>query len=818
MTTPSFFLHLFLAPLRGRLALLLLLAAPWARAQTPAGVRGAVQTPAGVPIEYATVTLHRAADSTVVKTEFSDDKGTFQFEAAPAGRYVVSAAQVGFERRWSRPFDAGRAPVELPVLQLAISAATQLQEVKVVGKLPLYEREADRTIVNVEGSTLAAGNTSLDVLRRAPGVTVDANDNLALRGKQGLLVLIDGKRQPMSGAELADYLRALPAEQLKNIELITNPPAKYDAQGGAGIIAINLKKDQRQGTNGTVNGSYGYSPYNKYAGGLSLNHRHQKVNLFGAYNYGDRTGVTDLVIHRNFYRASGENSQLMAQSDQDNHLPNNVRVQGWKAGADYALSKRTTVGVTGNSASNRAVVNGLNAAVVRSLAQGTAEAYYSTNYSNRYLTKTNANLNLRHVFDDSVGTRELTADLDYGYFTADRDNLLQTYTLQEVPLDQNSSVQTGDINLWSANVDYAQPLGPQARLEAGAKMSRVTTDNDLRFYTNQQFDLGRSNRFQYEETIRAGYLTLTRKRPGLTLTAGLRAEHTTTVGRQEREVEFQNFTRHYLNLFPSAALKRAFSERHETSFSLSRRIDRPTYSQLNPFRAITDRTTFASGNPALRPQTSYTADLTHTFRQKYSLGLSYSLTSQPIVSVFELETDSTVLSTVRNLSQQHYFGLTLTAPVQLAKWWTAYSNAVLYYNRFSGELGSTSLNRGGLTLQLTTNHSLTFGRGWSAELNGRYESRQVYGFLVQQPLGELAAGVQKALWDGKGTLKLSGADLLYTQTARVTSTYGNYVENYRQRRDSRQVTLSFSYRFGNSKVAPARRRADGAEDEKRRAG
>ncbi|MBF9224072.1 TonB-dependent receptor [Hymenobacter ruricola] len=814
----SSFLHLLPAPSRCGLLLILLPVAQGTQAQAPAGVRGAVQTPAGLPVEYATVTLHRAADSTVVKTEFSDDKGAFQFESAPAGRYVVSAAQVGFDRRWSPPFEAGRAVVELPVLQLATSAATQLQEVTVVGKPPLYEREADRTIVNVEGSTLAAGNTSLDVLRRAPGVSVDANDNLALRGKQGLLVLIDGKRQPMSGAELADYLRALPAEQLKNIELITNPPAKYDAQGGAGIIAINLKKDQRQGTNGTVNGSYSYSPYSKYTGGLSLNHRHQKLNLFGSYNYGDRTGVTDLVIHRNFYRATTDGSQLAAQSDQDNHLPNNVRVQSWKAGMDYYLSKRTTLGVLGNGATNRAVVNGLNAAVVRDLTQGTTEAYYSTNYSNRYLTNATANLNLRHVFDDSVGTRELSADLDYGHYTADRDNLLKTYTLQDAPLDQNSSLQGGGITLRSAKVDYSQPLGPQVRLEAGAKISQVSTDNDLRFFTNQQFDFGRSNRFQYEENIQAAYFTLTRTRPGLTLTAGLRAEHTTTVGRQEREVEFKDFTRRYLQLFPSVALKRTFSEQHETSFALSRRIDRPTYTQLNPFRAITDRTTFASGNPALLPQTSYNADLTHTFRQKYSLTLSYSLTSRPIVSVFELETDSTVLSTVRNLGQQHYLGLTLTAPVEVAKWWTVYANAVVYVNRFTGELAGTNLNRSGLTLEATMNHSFTFGKGWSAELNGRYDSRFVYGFLVQYPIGEVAAGVQKAILDGKATLKLSGADLFYTQVSRVTSTYNDYSETFRQRRDSRLVTLSFSYRFGNSKVTPTRRRTGGAEDEKRRAG
>ncbi|WP_223284706.1 TonB-dependent receptor [Hymenobacter qilianensis] len=225
---------------------------------------------AGTGIEYATVTLHRAADSAMVKTEFSDAQGAFRFEQATQGRYLVSAAQVGFVRTWSGPFEVTTQNYTLPALVLKSSQATALKEVTVIGQKPLYERLADRTVVNVEGSALAAGNTTLDVLNRAPGVTVDGSDNLALRGRQGVLVLIDGKRQPMTGTELADYLRALPADQLKSIELITNPPAKYDAQGGAGIIAINLKKDQRQGTNGSANASYGRSQYDKFTGAFRL--------------------------------------------------------------------------------------------------------------------------------------------------------------------------------------------------------------------------------------------------------------------------------------------------------------------------------------------------------------------------------------------------------------------------------------------------------------------------------------------------------------------------------------------------------------------
>ncbi|HEY0109948.1 MAG TPA: TonB-dependent receptor, partial [Fibrella sp.] len=271
-----------------------------------AQIQGAIKADGGQAIEVATVTLHRAADSVVVKAEFTDARGLFQFQLPAAGRYRLSASQVGYGRTWSDVVTVATEGITLPDLVLKPSQATTLNEVKVVAQKPLYERLADRTVVNVEGSALAAGNTSLDILSRSPGVTVDNNDNLALRGRQNVLVLIDGRRQPMSGTELADYLRALPADQLKSSELITNPPAKYDAQGTAGIISINLRKDQRLGTNGTVQASYGRSQFDKYTAGITLNNRRKmasgaSVNLFGSYNYANREGQSLLDIHRDFY-------------------------------------------------------------------------------------------------------------------------------------------------------------------------------------------------------------------------------------------------------------------------------------------------------------------------------------------------------------------------------------------------------------------------------------------------------------------------------------------------------------------------------------
>ncbi|MBC6606979.1 TonB-dependent receptor [Hymenobacter sp. BT188] len=776
---------------------------------------------AGTGIEYATVTLHRAADSAMVKTEFSDAQGAFRFEQAAQGRYLVSAAQVGFVRTWSGPFEVTTENYTLPALVLKSSQATALKEVTVIGQKPLYERLADRTVVNVEGSTLAAGNTTLDVLNRAPGVTVDGSDNLALRGRQGVLVLIDGKRQPMTGTELADYLRALPADQLKSIELITNPPAKYDAQGGAGIIAINLKKDQRQGTNGSVNASYGRSQYDKFTGGFSLNSRRKSLNTFGSYTYSDREGLGKLDIYRDFFDNSTGSQVLIGSSDQQNSSISQSKTHSGRMGFDYNFSERTVVGAAFSGLSNKGPGLARNQTTLFD-GTGTIADVYNAN-TNRDFRSANgtANLNFKHTFADSANSGELTADVDYARYTLDRLQEQRTeYLLQERTSNLLVGDQEGDLAIMSAKADYIQPLPRKTRLEAGAKISRVTSDNDVVFRNTEgsltTIDLNRTNRFKYEENIGAAYLNLNRTLAKTTLQAGLRVEQTKAIGRQV--VGDSSFRRNYAQLFPSAAIKRTLNDKNEVNLTLSRRINRPSYGQLNPFRIIINPTTSGAGNPNLLPETSYNVELSHTFKQKFTSTLSYSRTDKPIIGVVQPETDSTVISTGVNLSRQDYYALTLTAPLEVKKWWQIYNNAVFYYSRFIGDLAGTSLDKGRPAFNITSNSTFTFDKGWGAELNTRFQSGEQYGFLRVKPNGQVSLGVQKSVWDRKGNIKLNVTDLFYTNRVRAVSAYDNYVERFYQRQDSRVATLSFTYRFGNDKLAPTRRRQGGAEDEKRRAG
>jgi ferric enterobactin receptor len=786
--------------------------------QSTAPISGVVLGPAGAPVEFATITLHRALDSTAVKSEFSDAKGAFTLRAPAGARYLVSAAQVGYGRYWSAPFELPAVGLGLPKVALRTSAATALKEVVVTGQKPLFEHQADRTIVNVENSPLAAGNTALNVLARAPGVTVDGSDNLALRGKQGLLVLIDGKRQPMTGTELADYLRTLPAEQLKSIELITNPPASYDAQGTAGVIAINLKKDQRQGANGSFNLGYGRGVYGRFTTGLTGNYRRGKTNAYGAYTYADRSTYLRLTSHRVFY----DQGQPTSGSTQEDYTATRTQTHNWKAGVDYAFTSRITLGaaLTGQTAQSNG--SGTNAVTLLDANGAPSRALTSPAYRNASTPNLTANLNLRHAFADSSNSRALTADANYATYRLGRQQgLAALLDGSGAPPTLLFSDQSGRLTLLTGQFDYGHPLAHRRLLSGGLKISRVQSSNDAVFRQNTNgvttLDTAQTNRFRYTETIQAAYLNWQQTGARATWQVGLRGEHTWALGVQE--VGNQSFDRRYFQLFPSASLKYTFSPQHELTLALSRRLDRPGYDQLNPFRIYLNATTYRSGNPALLPQTSYNAEVTHTYRQKYTVGLSYSNTQHPILIVVQpaAATSRFVLARPVNLGPQHYAALTLSVPLTPTKNWSVYNSAVFYYSRFTGELAGTTLNRAKPSVNLSSTHTLALGHGWSADLSATYQSPEVYGFITSRANGDLTIGGQKSLLKGQGTLKFNVTDVLYTNRNIATSTYDNYVDNFTQSRDSRVATLSFNYRLGSSQLA-ASRRVDGAEEEKRRAG
>ena len=800
-----------------------------AAGQSPGKISVLVQNSKNLPVENATAALLKSNGKQLVKSALADKNGQVFFDNIAAGTYRIKISAIGFEDKITDSIlisDAGNT-IELPAVVLEHKPSSELKGVTVSAKKPFVQRLNDRLIVNVDNSVVNAGSSAFEVLERSPGVTIDNNDNVALRGKQGVIIMIDGKPSPMTGADLVNYLRGLPSNSIDRIEIITNPSSKYDAAGNSGIIDIRLKKDQRMGTNGTFNIGYGQGVYPKANAGISLNHRNKKLNLFGSYNYGYRKGLNRLYLDRNFY-----NNGIFSGSDlKDNfaRMPfnsNNVRM-----GADYYASKKTIVGVVLSGNLNAVNRRSDNSSIVFDNQHDPSFTFNTLARNNDDNNNFTGNINLKHTFDSS--RKELTADLDYGIYNSRSTSRTSTqYNKIGGGSQQPDYIldgrQKGNLNFTTAKVDYVNPLKNNASFELGLKTSFVSTDNDARFFDASNgtpvVDAGKTNHFLYDENNNAAYVNFKKDFKKWDMQLGLRAEQTNV--KTYQEIGKVSWDSNYLQLFPTAFFNYKLKEDQTIGLSVSRRIDRPGYSQLNPFLFLIDVTTYATGNPGLLPQFTWAYEINYTVKKiNFSLSYSHTKNNQNVViarynDLFpQNPQDSNVTVQIPvNISNSQYVGLSVAAPVKVTKWWNMINNADIFYNHFNGNLAGTKLNNGKPAIDLRVNNSFTLKNGWATELNGVFNSGGQYGFMVSKPQWGISAGVQKTILAGKGTVRFNITDIFWTNLPRATITYDNYIEKWNAKRESRVANISFSYRFGKKTVAGARRRTTGSEEERQRAG
>jgi len=774
-------------------------------------------------IDGATVSLLNAADSSLVKVNITERDGSVSFDQVKNGSYLVSTSVVGFKKFVTNPVTVDQENQKITIPDIRLEAnASQLKEVSVQAKRPFIEKQVDRIVVNVNNSIVSAGSTALEVLARSPGVLVNQNDNISMKGKQGVIIMIDDKPTNLSSTDVANLLRSMPANSIDKIELITNPSAKYDAAGSAGIINIRLKKDQRYGTNGSFTIGAGQGVYGKFNTGVNLNYRKNKINIFGNYNYSYRQGYNHLQLNRQFYNDA---HQLQGGYIQDNYLKFPFHSNLAKMGVDYSPSKNTTIGVVFTGLISQFDPTGANSSdVLDSLRQKVS--YFKTNSdaSNR-LNNFAGNLNFKHNID--TAGQQITADLDYArYGVHSVQNYMTSYFnldgTRAQPDDILNDHQPGVLDIYSIKADYSLPLKKGARFEAGFKSSYVRADNNLSFYNvidgTSVFDTTKSNHFIYTENINAGYLNYSKSIKNVKVQVGLRAEQTISNG--DQVTTNNKFRNSYVQFFPSVFISDKLNEENELSVSIGRRIDRPTYRQLNPFKFYLDPSTYVEGNPYLGPQTTYTCQADYTYKQKYIASFVFSNTGNNTTSVLFPDPNNsrvTIQSDV-NLAHNYYYGLSFTAPFDVTRWWTSTNNLNTYYNSFTGNLSNTPLNKGKFAFDANSNNTFILSKKMSAELNGVFTSGNVYGYLYVNHTLELSAGVQRTVLKGKGTVKLNVTDFLRSNNLVGTTNIGNYSEMFTRHIESRVATLAFTYRFGNNKIAPSRRVTGGAEEEKKRAG
>lgn len=755
------------------------------------------------------------ADNKLIKTEIADVNGKFSFNDLKSGAYHLKISRNGSEVYHSDNISLVDNTT-LPSIDLNVKS---IEGVTITKAKPMIERQDGKMIMNVENSIASTGNSAFEVLEKAPGINIDNNDNISLRGKGNLLIQIDGKNTPMTGSDLANYLKGIPSSTIDKIEFITNPSSKYDAAGSS-IINIKLKKEQRKGTNGSISTSLGMGKYVKNNNSISINHRNKKINIFGSYSFAYREAYNGLVLDRNFY----ENNNFKEAFIQDNYLKFKFNNHIAKAGMDYYMNEKNVIGFSLGLVSNKFNLDGDNFNTTLGSNYTPKSTFNTQNTSNDNWTNVSFNLNHKYTID-SLGS-EISTDFDYINYS---NSSLQNFETRTHQLDTGANqldIMKGDmdgkLNIYSLKSDLTKNFKNEWKLESGIKTSFVKTDNDMKFFDVDNGvlhpDLRKTNHFIYEENINAIYGNLSKKWDKFKATAGLRLENTNVKGTQLATNQVNK--RNYTQLFPSAVLSYDLTEKSSLEVNLSRRITRPSYNQLNPFKLYLDPTTMRAGNQDLNPQTTMNYELTYSLSNKYFATLSYSRTSDNITDILKPISEdgqNVTVQTFENLNSVSYYGLYLIAPVKITKWWDMNNSANFYYGSYTGNVSGTQINnQGNFTFNINSINSFKLGNGFTAELTGNYKAKEIYAYLNVSPNWYLNIGAQKK-FKNNSILKFSFTDVFFTSNIKGQTVYNDYLENFAVKRDTRVVTLSYTYNFGSSKNGQPRK-TGGAEDLKQRVG
>ncbi len=797
-------------------------------AQKKGSISGKIVTETNEPLPYSLVKLVNIADTTKTMEVSANLDGLYQFVNVSEGQYLLRVKMVSYQPYNGQKFSFSGSDLQLPEIKMQ-STSKQLKEVSVVGQKPFVERKADKTVLNVENNATAAGNSVLELLEKAPGVTIDRQtDQIKLNNKAGITVMVDGKTNYLSGADITTVLSNMTSDQVASIELITNPSSKYDAAGNAGIINIKLKRNKNFGTNGSAVLNTGWGgvkdgPSNLYrhSANLNLNHRTEQWNIFGNTTYNTRSGFNETLLTR-----TANTPSMRTTFDQSFNRKQKSPGYSAKIGADYYASKKTVLGVMVDFFNAKNEVMGLSSADVNEYQGNTHTLSYikQNNGNNSKMQNVTANFNVKH--DLPKEEANITFDVDYANYTMDRNDSFDARYLNTAQQETNSSnlrnIVDAKIDVIAAKTDFSWPFSKTLKFEAGLKSSFVNTNND---FVSEQLNngswsdvLGRSNLFIYKENINAAYTNLSKNWKKWELQLGLRAEHTHSKGHSVTSNKIVD--RDYVSLFPSIFLKQELSKNHSFNYSYSRRIDRPSYQQLNPFVQYLDPYTIDSGNPYLNAQFTDNFEFAYNFKE-FSLSFNYADVRGMITQVSRQNDATRQIEVQRqNFGHANLYNANLFVPLKITKQWSMQNNFSANYQKYEdGTLVGAQFQKSKVSFNFNTSQSFVFSKTFRAELSFWYDSPRIRG-VEETTIAQYALnlGVQKSLMQNRIKLRLSVDDILNTNYWEGRMKYQNvdmYVTNHYV---NRRASFSINYSFGNQQVKSARNRKTSLEDIKGRTG
>ncbi|WP_459418956.1 TonB-dependent receptor [Flagellimonas sp.] len=760
-------------------------------------ITGQIMTETTTALAYANVVLLDMEGAKFISGTTSDEEGRFTLNGPEDKELLLKITSIGYQTTTVNVHTTGQNILDVGTITVK-TALENLDEVTVTSQRPTITMKADKMVISIEGTAMAEGATAFEVLEKSPGIFVDQDGNIQLNGQGGIRVLIDDRPVFISGAELRSKLESMSASEIKNIEIISNPSSKYDAAGTGGIVNIKSKKNNIRGTNGNISTGYAFNGYSAYNAQVNLNFKKNRWNSFTNIGFQRKYRPREQEVYREFN--TDQEATIFNQTGEQDHirfLPN------LSFGTTFEIDKKQSISASINTSGSLSDFN------------FDTETYITSDLNDDVYTESknlneskllNVSSNINYTLEIDTLGQKLTTDFNY-VKVKDRNENFFTNRYFDPPgftlvLEENLESQNPvNYDIFSGQMDYETPALKKGKIETGIKFSHVTSDNEILFYERingqNQIDGNRTNHFVFNENIFAAYINYSSRMGRKTsYNIGVRAEQTLNKGRSLTLGTSRK--RNYVNLFPSVFIQHNFSKNYQANLNYSRRIDRPRYTDLNPFIFYLDPFTWTTGNTSLTPQFTHVIKLTQIVKRRYYLLLTYSHTKGFINSVpFQNNSDNTTTFIPSNIDDTELYYATLGIPFKISKWWTVNNNVTASNQDFSFVVDGNPIKNNVFSWQGRTSHTFFLPNDLKFELSANYRSKFAYGLITYQANWGMDLAIKKSYMKKRLNLTIGSFDVFRTRYVNNTSNINGNINDVKQYFGIQNIRFALSYSFSN---------------------
>jgi iron complex outermembrane receptor protein len=760
-------------------------------------IKGMVSDTLNAPISYSPVGLLNSKDSSIYKGAVTDQNGNYCFENIRKGKYLLKITAIGYITFYSEQLEFDSiGSISVPAVFLR-SGNTNLEAIDVTAFKSTMEFKKGMIILNVENNLIAKGNSVLDLLKLIPGVQVDAQNHITVNGKSGVRFLMDGRLQQMSDAQMAVILSGMSAEMITSVELIKNPPAKYDAAGMSGLINIVTKKAKLKGINGSIDQSLSYGKRGRSFTTLTLNFKNNKFSAFSNLSVG-YLHFYDLSELDRILSTTGSVTSFNASGN----ISSIQKMANFNGGIEYELSPKTIIGLYFNdNLTNSNAIQKARSIVLSGNAFNYNSFTYRSDYTQNY-SSPNINFNILNKLDTLGSQFQLSSD--YSYITGDEskyvDNHFFDNTHSEILTPTHYATNTISFyNIFYQKLDYTKMFKHDLSLEGGLKGSFININSDADYtLQNSSLDTALQNDYRYKERVLAAYFTLSKTYKKFGASVGVRAEQTDVLG--SNETTGFEIKRSYLNGFPSGSLDYKLNDKNSLSAAYSYRIDRPGYNRMNPARVYNDELNYTVGNPTIKPQYTHDITVNYNYNNFITASLDYYRTYDFMYWYTYTKTQSTVnIDTTFNFRQRDNYNLGLFVQKQI-KWFNLQAYGGLSFFDFKGVIHEESARSATMQFYGSLNMEFALPKDFKIQVNGYYATPFYDAIQKYSPVSSVNLVINKSFFKNKLDVSLGFFDILYSENQFMSTKLSDQYFYYAQRADTQRIRLSLGYKFGKMQI------------------